>query len=220
MDQTEPMVRTVVWLGETWGYWIQTVAFFLAALGTLIAASVGVFQLSALRKQIKKSEEHSAEQIRLFREQVATAQAHSSKQIELLKEQMLSEKLLSRQRATVEVVRHEQTDRELTEAFKGYADLREQKGELTKLACTHPNPTEKHALILRVLNNYEYIATGIHTGAFDEEIYKRMKHGNLIRDWDALKPYVTQLRSDYKKPRIFVEFEKLAELWRSNPPTG
>ncbi|WP_371813801.1 DUF4760 domain-containing protein [Diaphorobacter sp. HDW4A] len=65
-----------------------------------------------------------------------------------------------------------------------------------------------------MLNNYEYVSTGIHTGAFDEEIYKRMKRSNLIRDWDALKPYVCELRRKYGKPQLFVELETLAEKWR------
>ncbi|MHB1678058.1 MAG: DUF4760 domain-containing protein [Sulfuriferula sp.] len=36
------------------------------------------------------------------------------------------------------------------------------------------------------MNNYKFIAAGIKEGAFDEEIYKWMKHSILIRDRDAL----------------------------------
>lgn len=203
-----------LWLGLNKGYWIQTVAYFLAGVGAIVTALIAIFQLRALRQQIKKSEDHAAAQIALLTAQIEESQRQGAAQIQLLRAQLLSEEKLSRQRATVEVVRHEQTDRELAEAFKRCADLRE-SGQLTPIACTHPQPTEDHALVLRVLNNYEYVATGIHTGAFDEEIYKRMKRSNLIRDWDDLKPYVCELRSRYKKPMVFIELENLAEKWRT-----
>lgn len=190
MDPVEPIQKAVFWLGETRGYWIQTVAYFLAAIGAISAAAIARSQLKALREQVKKSEVASAKQ-------------------------MESAERMSRLRATVEVVRHEQTDKELLEALKKYAELREKKGALTALAVSHPDPTEDNGLVLRVLNNYEYVSTGIHTGAFDEEIYKRMKRSNLIRDWDALKPYVCELRQKYGKPKLFVELETLAERWRN-----
>lgn len=185
----EPIQEAVLWLGLKTGYWIQTVAYFLAGIGAVAAALTALFQLRALRAQVKAAEVASATQ-------------------------MASAERMSRLRATVEVVRHEQTDKELLEAFKKYAELRDEKGALTALAVTHPEPTDDNGLVLRVLNNYEYIATGIHTGAFDEEIYRRMKRSNLIRDWDALKPYVCHLRLRYDKPKLFVELEALAEKWR------
>lgn len=149
-------------------------------------------------------------QLKALRQQVKAAEVSGANQ-------MASAERMSRLRATVEVVRHEQTDKELLEALKKYAELREVKGALTALAVTHPEPTNENGLVLRVLNNYEYVATGIHTGAFDEEIYKRMKCSNLIRDWDALKPYVCELRQKYQKPKLFVELESLAEKWRAQP---
>ena len=189
---TEASQEVVLWLGQTQGYWIQTVAYFLAAFGALAAALVAGFQLRALRQQMAAAEKG------------AKAQTESSER-------------MSRLRATVEVVRHEQTDKELLEAQKKYAELRERPGALTALAVSHPEPTEDNGLVMRMLNNYEYVSTGIHVGAFDEEIYKRMKRSNLIRDWDALKPYVCELRRKYGKPKLFIELENLAEKWRNHP---
>lgn len=195
MSTEQAATEAVISLGQTTiGYWIQTVAYFLAAAGAIGAAFTARVQLEALKNQIKTSEDASAKQ-------VASAEK------------------LSRQRATVEVVRHEQTDKELLEAFKRYAELRDDNGKLVSLAVAHPSEKDDNGLVLRVLNNYEYVSTGILTGAFDEEIYKRMKYTNLIRDWDALKPYVCQLRQKYDKPKLFIEFEAVAEKWRSAPPT-
>ncbi|MFH4377144.1 DUF4760 domain-containing protein, partial [Acinetobacter baumannii] len=54
----------------------------------------------------------------------------------------------------------------------------------TKLACEElaDNP-EENDVIMTILNHYEFIASGIFEKALDEEIYKRMKKGILVRDW-------------------------------------
>lgn len=213
MEAAASTSDAALWLGLNKGYWIQTVAYFLAGVGAIVTAGISLFQLRALRRQIKKSEEHATQQIALLTQQIEASQKLGADQVELLRSQLLSDERLARQRATVDVVRHELTDRELGIALKQYAEKRESK-TLTPLACTHPSPADEHVHIMRVLNNYEYVATGIHTGAFDEEIYKRMKFSALIRDWDALKPYVCELRSKYGKSGVFIEFENLAEKWR------
>lgn len=194
MTPEQAATEAVLSFGQTTiGYWVQTVAYFLAAGGAIGAAVTARHQIGALREQIKKSEETSAKQL-------------------------ASAEKMSRQRATVEVVRHEQTDKELLAAFKRYAELRDDNGKLVNLAVVHPDAKDDNSLVLQVLNNYEYVSTGILTGAFDEEIFKRMKYTNLIRDWDALKPYVCTLRQKYNKNRLFIEFETVAENWRKTPP--
>lgn len=199
MEPTEPLLLTSMgWLGQTWGYWIQTVAFLMsgvAALGAIIFSAV---------------------QIRLIRTQLIATKESNEQQQQLLIAQLEAQERQSQHRATVEVVRHEQTDKELLEAFKGYASLREKDGFLTTIAATHPEPLDDHSKVMRVLNNYEYVSVGILVGAFNEEIYKRMKRSALIRDWDALCPYVYHLRQKYSKPKLYVELEALATKWKQD----
>lgn len=179
------------------GYWIQTVALLLPGIAATIACCISAYQAKLLRVQLESSDNAST--------------SHQS----LLREQLVLQEKIAKLRATIEIVRHEQSDKELLEASKAYATFRD-AGKLTQMAITHPEPLAEHDLVLRKLNNYEYVATGILAGALDEDIYRRMKKSNLIRDWDAMKPYVCELRSKYKKPQLFVEFEALAEKWRNS----
>lgn len=197
MESAEPVIQTVGWLGGTWGYWIQTVAFLMSGV-----AAIGAILFSGI-------------QIWLLRRQLSDSKASHQSQQQLLLAQLEAQERHSQHRATVEVVRHEQTDKELLEAFKGYAKLREEDGALIRLAATHPEPLDEHSKVLRVLNNYEYVSVGILVGAFNEEIYKRMKRSALIRDWDALCPYVYHLRQKYAKPKLYIELETLATRWKA-----
>ena len=46
-----------------------------------------------------------------------------------------------------------------------------------------------------------------------------MKRSLLIRDWDALAPYVVELRRQSRRNRLFAEMEWLANRWRDEPVT-
>jgi Domain of unknown function (DUF4760) len=71
--------------------------------------------------------------------------------------------------------------------------------------------------ILSILNRYEFMASGIREGAFDEELYQRMYHNNLVTDWDDLEAFITQLRQDRKRLTAFQELEKLVRAWKKHP---
>jgi hypothetical protein len=172
--------KTVGWLGETWGFWIQTGAFLLSA----VAASIALF--------------YNARQVHLLRTQTETSERQA------------------KSRATVDVVLHEKSDNEFTAARKKFAELRESGKSLTQYACAKaPEFQEENSSIMKILNQYEFMAAGIRTGAFDEEIYKRMKRGLLIRDWKSLKAYVEELKNQYGRSELYVEFQWLAERWDS-----
>ena len=142
------------------------------------------------------------------------AEASSNRHLEAVKEQMESDSRMARLRATVDVARVELADRELLEAFEVCAKWREKGAhELVKLARGYPEPIKDHSALIRVLNNYEYIAVGIKTGAFDKELYKNLKQSIVVRDWAALQPYVKVLRIRYKRPKIGKELEDLAKEW-------
>lgn len=185
------------------GYWIQTVAFFLAGIGGL-----GVlWQVRLIRQQLKLAE--------------ASRQASEStaeKQLKALNEQMRSSEKQSRCRATVDIVLHEKTDREYLEARKKFAELKAAHRTLTHFACSNPGEcVDENQAILLVLNQYEFMAAGIFAGAFDEEIYMRMKRSLLIRDWDSLSAYVLELRQRRDNTALFIEFQMLADKWRDTP---
>lgn len=177
------------------GYWIQTVAYFLSGIGGL-----GVlYQVRLLRKQINGAEQHRVHSERSADKQLRSSEKHS------------------RCRATIDLVLHEKTDREYLEARREFAKLKGGNDSLTKYACSKANEhVEEKQAILLVLNQYEFMAAGIFAGAFDEEIYMRMKRSLLIRDWDTLSAFVHELRRQSSNSALFIEFEQLARSWRSS----
>jgi hypothetical protein len=77
--------------------------------------------------------------------------------------------------------------------------------------------TDPFRHILSVLNNYEFIATGIREDALDEEIFKRVQYSVVIKDWNALSGCVMELRQSTGHRTLFQEFQALAERWHKAP---
>ncbi|PIT07246.1 DUF4760 domain-containing protein [Snodgrassella communis] len=95
-----------------------------------------------------------------------------------------------------------------------YAKLKENNTDFNTIGAQSLLANEKeNQAILDVLNNYEFMAAGIKEGAFDEEIYKRMKRSLIIKDWEKLELYVRALRKREQRDRLFSEFQWLAEKW-------
>ncbi|WP_100101766.1 DUF4760 domain-containing protein [Snodgrassella communis] len=163
--------ETFRFLGETIGYWLQTIAIVASAI---FAGS----QIRALRKQ------------------------HTSNDIQW------------KQRATVDAVIADKRDATLINSRLMYAKLKENNTDFNTIGAQSLLANEKeNQAILDVLNNYEFMAAGIKEGAFDEEIYKRMKRSLVIKDWEKLELYVRALRKREQRDRLFSEFQWLAEKW-------
>lgn len=125
---------------------------------------------------------------------------------------------LSRHRATISMLLAQRTDELLREAKKEMSKLHaDTKISITSLACkgTEDDPRRQHVLV--VLNNYEFIAVGVREKALDENVYKRAHYSNLMKDWNAVKPFVTELRTQTGRPTLFQEFEHLHDKWKKNP---
>lgn len=165
MDCNES-AKITLWLGETLGFWIQTGAFVLSAIGAIA---------------------------------IIYNNSHQAKK-----------------RATIDLVLHELTNPEIIEAKKQIAQYHDSQIDFTNLSCKEHKAKPENGYIRTVLNNYEFIAAGIKEGAFDEEIYKRMKRSILIRDWDALAAYVAEIRRRTGREKIYIEFQWLAERWKKS----
>lgn len=158
--------KVVLWLGESYGFWIQTGAIVLSAFGAIA---------------------------------IIYNSSHQAKK-----------------RATVDLVLHESSNPEIISAKEHVRKCHDTKTDFTKLSCKENKDDPANGYIKIVLNNYEFFAAGIKEGAFDEEIYKRMKRSIIIRDWDAFAAYITELRSQTKRDKLYIEFQWLAERWKQS----
>lgn len=127
----------------------------------------------------------------------------------------------AKKRATVDLVLSETQDMNFREIKEKFGKYKKDGINFTKLACEElaDNP-EENDVIMTILNHYEFIASGIFEKALDEEIYKRMKRGILVRDWKTLEPYVMELRRKENRKAIYAETQKLAEKWEKEDSTS
>lgn len=168
----------------------ETIGFWVQTGVFLLTAGIGLWQIRHLSEQLKQS-----------------------------RRQAENNENLARMRATVDVVLDENANVEFQMRLKKFGTMRNANESFAKYACGDlKQHSEQNDIILPVLNNYEFMAAGIRSGAFDEGIYKRMKKSTVIRDWQMLSGYVMQIRSNANNHALFVEFESIAKKWKDDPP--
>lgn len=96
-----------------------------------------------------------------------------------------------------------------------FGKLRAEKLDLTIQLDKEPLfRREENRPIMAVLNQYEFISTGIQEKVLDEKIYKSVYRGILIRDYDFMVPWLNKLRVLENNSKIGEGFERLAIKWK------
>ncbi|MEL0635510.1 DUF4760 domain-containing protein [Marinomonas sp. TI.3.20] len=124
--------------------------------------------------------------------------------------------VINRRRATVDLVLHQKNDLDLKKANSIVNPLLKKQG-ITQYSNGSHIGSEERSSILFVLNNYEFVATGIREKAFDFKLFKRMRCGTVLRDWTEFQPFIYELRKTNKHPTMYQEFEWLANKLEKNP---
>jgi hypothetical protein len=121
-----------------------------------------------------------------------------------------------KRRATVDAIIHQKAESKLRDARAVIRRMHENKEK--NLAKHLENPTSEECIaIIEVLNAYEFIASGIRQGAFDEGTYKRLRCSNVLNDWQILYAFVQEMRNSKDSSTLFQDFKWLAARWRGKP---
>lgn len=145
----------------------------------------------------------------------AGALIFNAKQVKELKLQNVQNERKARQRATIDLALHEKSDSAYLACKNEFLKLRNNKSiNITTYACDVDKHHEENKTIFAYLDHYEFLATGISEGALDGEIYKKMRRTSVIKDWDAVQPYVYELRKQRNNNKIYCELEELVRAWR------
>jgi hypothetical protein len=160
------IAEPIKWLGETIGFWIQTVIL-------AVSAGAGIRIIRSRGKQEAR-------------------------------------------RATVDLIVAQNRDPELVKAKAAIRAMHENHETNLARHLQDPN-SEQYKAILLVLNTYEFIASGIRTHAFDDEVHKRLRFSAVIRDWESLKGFVADFRIQKGKTTLFQDFEWLYQQWKKDP---
>lgn len=122
----------------------------------------------------------------------------------------------AKKRATIDLALHEYDNEQIREAKKQLRKFQDDAVNITELACGNHHSKPENDYIQTLLNHYEFIAAGIKEGAFDEEIYKRMKRSIIIHHWHALSAYIAERRRVLERDQLYMEFEWLAKRWENS----
>lgn len=147
----------------------------------------------------------------------AIALFFNANQLKALRTQNSQNEKKARQRATIDLALHEKVDVQYLDCKKKFILLRDTPGNnFTQYACDILGHKDQNDIIFAYLNHYEFLACGIFEEALDGEIYKRMRKTSVINDWNALKPYIYELRKQRNNQKLYCEFEKLVHDWEKS----
>lgn len=119
---------------------------------------------------------------------------------------------LAKRRALIDLIIQQKSDEKLIDATHEVYLLSKAGNHLSQMV-----DGDKEQTILKVLNNQEFIAVGIRTGAFDEGVYKQLQCSNVLKLWTATSGFIQEIRKIDGKNTLFQDFEVLAKRWEKNP---
>jgi hypothetical protein len=231
------------YLGETIGFWIQTVA--------LIASAIGAFLLirdtrKGIERQITANHDAIDSQIRANQlavdaqitanlnavdAQIKANQASSDSQIkanaaaletqiktsqEGVEKQVWAASKGQERRATIELMLSQNSDPELKKATN-FIKERHRTGETNLAVYIDNRKGEEYLMLVYLLNTYEFTAAAIKENALDEDLLKRMQYTVILKNWKVLEPFVMVLRDKDKHDTLFQEIQMMAERWKLHP---
>jgi hypothetical protein len=160
---------------------IEQMFVIASCIALIVAAYVGWRQLKLINIQIKEARESATDQVK-------------------------SSKDVGRLTATLNLLINIQTNPRWVENRQKYILLRDGTDGLKKYA----QETSENAMVVRsMLNQYELIATGIHAGILDEQMYRTYYRGTLLKDWRAGTEFIHKERQE--NPKYWVELELLVK---------
>ncbi|WP_442790140.1 DUF4760 domain-containing protein [Neisseria gonorrhoeae] len=125
-----------------------------------------------------------------------------------------------RKRATIDILIQENQDAELVQAKRIVANMPAEASFIKYIEPSVCNTQELEAEkeSIRILpNRHEFIALGIRNGAFEEEIYKRLKYSDIMDTWEKAEPMIIELRRQKNRKTYYQELEWLAKRWKKDP---
>lgn len=121
---------------------------------------------------------------------------------------------VAKKRALIDLIIQQKSDESLIQATQRVYELQDSCSHLSSLVG---EDSQDRRIILKVLNNQEFIAVGIRMHAFDETVYKQLQYSNVVKLWNATSGFIHELRKIDGKKTVFQDFETLAKKWEKSP---
>jgi hypothetical protein len=132
-----------------------------------------------------------------------------------------------RRRATVDIVRDQQKDDVLIKARAAIRAVQDGSGKIDFDPILAQKDSAELRAIYDVLNSYEFMASGLRTGAFDEETYKRMYYNTVVAHWSLFHEFIDKYREKFRQENpgvaglaadtLYQDFQILSTKWLKHP---
>ena len=119
----------------------------------------------------------------------------------------------------MDLILHQQSDRELIEAREKFNALKSGSTKLVTFAALDRRASEDFEAIRKVLNIHELTAVNISEGVIDERVYRSWFNTAVISDFEATESFIKEVRRNRDAPKAFCEFECIAKRWKESPYT-
>lgn len=129
---------------------------------------------------------------------------------------ILSARANGRKRNTMDLILHQESDRDLIAERSAFNDLKLGTVKLVTFAKADKRGSDQTQAIRKVLNLHELTAVAIEEGVIDERVYRRWFNTTFIKDFEATEAYITEARKTYENPKAFCEFERIARRWKAD----
>lgn len=127
---------------------------------------------------------------------------------------------LAKRRGTMDLILHQESDRELIEARVEFNKIKAGQDRPSKFGKTEHKNEPYAQIIRRVLNVHELTAVAVKEGVIDECVYRSWFNTTYIKDYEAMKDYIAEARKTYDNARAFAEFEAMALKWKDDKSWG
>ncbi|TMM47160.1 DUF4760 domain-containing protein [Qipengyuania marisflavi] len=120
-------------------------------------------------------------------------------------------------RNTLDLILHQQSDRELIEAREKFNELKSGSTKLVTYASLDERASKNFEAIRTVLNIHELTSVSICEGVIDERVYRSWFNTAMISDFEATEAFIKEIRRNRDAPKAFCEFEAMARRWKDSP---
>lgn len=116
------------------------------------------------------------------------------------------------QKATLDFIAEREIDADILKAKTAFNQQRDHSNGFDNFLQNCSNH-ELRESVKTILNDYELTALSIKQGILDEAFYREWFEGSFLKDYQAVRPLIKDIREKENRHKIYNQFEELAVKW-------
>lgn len=116
------------------------------------------------------------------------------------------------QKATLDFIAEREIDADILKAKTAFNQQRDHPNGFDNFLQNCSNH-ELQESVKTIMNDYELTALGIKQGILDQAFYREWFEGSFLKDYQAVRPLIKDIREKENRHKIYNQFENLAVKW-------